>query len=120
MKFNFNFFKKKKEESLDWMDEILKNGFFNRNNEEINSDDDDLGMPDYTLDDRKNITTGLYLVLESNIRPFQSFDKIYIEEITDKGLVIRFEDKTEKKFYDYDSLKGISVSKDEDFDKLFE
>ena len=28
MKFNFNFFKKKKEESLDWIDETLKNGFF--------------------------------------------------------------------------------------------
>ena len=51
MKFNFNFFKKKKEESLDWIDETLKNGFFNNNNEEINPDDDDLGMPDYTLDD---------------------------------------------------------------------
>ena len=49
MKFNFNFFKKKKEESLDWIDETLKNGFFNNNNEEINPDDDDLGMPDYTL-----------------------------------------------------------------------
>ena len=45
MKFNFNFFKKKKEESLDWIDETLKNGFFNNNNEEINPDDDDLGMP---------------------------------------------------------------------------
>ena len=32
MKFNFNFFKKKKEESLDWIDETLKNGFFNNNN----------------------------------------------------------------------------------------
>lgn len=119
MKFNFNFFKKKKEESLDWMDEVLKNGFFNKNNEEINSDDD-LGEPDYTLDDRKNITTGLYLVLESNIRPFQSFDKIYVEEITEKGLVIRFEEETEKKFYDYNSLKEVTVSKDEDFDKLLE
>ena len=48
MKFNFNFFKKKKEESLDWIDETLKNGFFNNNNEEINPDDDDLGTVSYT------------------------------------------------------------------------
>ena len=106
MKFNFNFFKKKKEESLDWIDETLKNGFFNNNNEEINPDDDDLGMPDYTLDDRKNITTGLYLVLGSNIRLFQPFDKIYVEEITENGLIIRFEE--------------VTVAKDEDYDKLFE
>ncbi len=120
MKFNFNFFKKKKEESLDWMDEILKNGFFNNNNEEMNPEEDDTGIPDYTLDDRNNITTGLYLVLESNIRPFQSFDKIYVEEITENGLIIRFEEETEKKFYDYTSLKEVTVAKDEDFDKQFE
>ena len=120
MKFNFNFFKKKKEESLDWIDETLKNGFFNNNNEEKNPDDDDLGMPDYTLDDRKNITTGLYLVLGSNIRLFQPFDKIYVEEITENGLIIRFEEETEKKFYDYNLLKEVTVAKDEDYDKLFE
>lgn len=65
MKFNFNFFKKEKEESLDWIDETLKNGFFNNNNEEINPDDDDLGMPDYTLDDRKNITQDYILYWEA-------------------------------------------------------
>jgi hypothetical protein len=119
MKVNFNFFKKKKEESIDRIDELLKNESFNSNSEEINPDDD-IDISDYTLDDRKNITTGLYLVLESNIRQFQSFDKIYVEDITEKGLIIRFEEETEKNFYDYNSLKGVTVAKDENFDKQFE
>ena len=49
-----------------------------------------------------------------------SFDKIYVEEITEKGLIIRFEEETEKKFYDYNLLKEVTVSKDEDYDKQFE
>ena len=42
------------------------------------------------------------------------------EANADDGLIIRFEEETEKKFYDYNLLKEVTVAKDEDYDKLFE
>lgn len=104
--------------------------FFNRkiedttpNNEELleerlSEEKDDLGILDYFLDDVEHISIGTYQVVWSESDLFDTFDMIDIEEITSTSLVIIHNNK--RKEYKFSQLKGIEVTKDEDYNKLFQ
>ena len=82
-------------------------------------DDDDLDIPEYYLDDRKNIKKGKYFVLESETDDFNAFDEIEVIEITSTGLKIIKEDEKEIRYYPYSDLSTVIVNRDEDYDLLF-
>lgn len=92
------------------------------NNKELSDEnqpeeEDDLGIPDYYLNDVEHITPGLYQVVWSESKLFEAFDMITVEKITPTGLVISCDNK--KKEYSFDQVKTVQVTKDEDYNELF-